>query len=102
MLQHGYPGDGGFAGHNAIRIYFDFDGGMGKSGDDFMAPDRFPGIIANNMKAGAFRGLCMNYDLLTPEAVEEYKKYKGDLEEKNQQIFWDLFANQENRAEAWR
>uniref|UniRef100_A0A6M3IVJ4 Uncharacterized protein n=1 Tax=viral metagenome TaxID=1070528 RepID=A0A6M3IVJ4_9ZZZZ len=96
ILQLRWPGDGGFSGHAAIRSYFETDLGMEVEQTDFVAPDRFPEEIEQAIKEGKFRSMGISYDLLTPEAIREYEKTE------DQDIFWDLFSVNENRAEAWR
>jgi len=99
ILQLRWPGDGGFAGHAAIRSYFELDVGFSTGCSDFSTPDKFPLILAGAIKEGQFRGVGISTELLTKEAAQRYSE-KEDDDRFN--LFWDMFSIIENRAEAWR
>jgi len=99
ILQLRWPGDGGFAGHAAIRSYFELDTGFSANCSDFTSPDKFPPQIVEAVKEGQFRGVGMSLDLLTKESIERYSQTTDDDKFNS---FWDMFLILENRTEVWR
>ena len=83
-------------GHGAIREFYDLrpEYGTERECDDFSTPSNFPVEIAGAIKAGSFRGFGTGGGLLRDTAWAEYDKVRD-------RTFWDLFADTENRAEAW-
>ena len=66
-------------GHGAIREFYDLAPGQGTEREctDFSTPDNFPAQIVEDIKSGAFRGIGVSHDLLTPEARAEYNKVRN-------------------------
>ena len=83
-------------GHGAIDRYWNLGGkGCHKECSDFSKPSNFPKLIQEAIKAGSFRGIGVAEGLLTAPAWKAYQEAKADT-------FWDLFADPNNRIEAWR
>ena len=74
-------------------------------------------MIVRAIKRGEFRGFGTPPGLLSQPALAEYEKIEqqalaeyekieqqalAEYEKIEQQAYWDLFANPDNRAEAWR
>jgi hypothetical protein len=106
-------------GHGAIREYFDILPGVGveKECTDFSSPLNFPAQIVADIKAGLFRGVGFDcallsgpawaeYDKVCATAWAEYDKVRAtawaEYDKVVQRTFWTLFADNSNRAEAWK
>ena len=117
------------SGHGAIRYYYDnFTGGAEKECTDFTTPANFPPEIVEDIKAGKFRGLGINKELLTAPALKLYEETEAQAlklyketkapawklyeeteaqawklyEETKAQAFWDIFKIVKNRKKLWR
>ena len=116
LLQKKYGGDD-LIGHSAIREYFYLRNGENWECTDFSKPKNFPAVIVKAIKRGEFRGFGTPEGLLTAQAWKQYeditapawKQYKDitapawkQYKDITAPAFWDLFANPQNRAEAWR
>lgn len=97
MIQRKYPGAGEVIGHSAIREYFEIRAGQGENWEctDFSSPDKFPTAIAKAIRRGEFRGFGTPAGLLSDTTWKQYDAVVDTA-------FWDLFADPNNRAEAWR
>ena len=94
-LKLRFPGEGELLGHSAIRAYYEIDGGADIEQTDFSSPASFPSVIVRAIKRGDFRGVAQPQGLLSPSAEKQYRAVIDTA-------FWDLFAANKNRAEAWR
>ncbi len=129
LLQKKHGGDD-LIGHSVIREYFDIRSGQGDNVEftDFSSPKNFPAIIARAIKRGEFRGFGEPKGLLSAQAEKVYQETKAPAwkvyqettapawkvyqettaqalkvyQETKAQVFWDLFADPKNSAEAWR
>jgi len=127
-LGAAYAGD--VIGHGAIRWFYDMpnDKGENRECDDFSTPANFPPEIAEAMKAGKFRGMAVVPGALAGAALDEYEKIRqpawdeyakvrqaawaeynkviqaagAEYAKIRQAAFWDIWAEPENRIEAWR
>ena len=121
LLQKELAGD--YIGHSAIRFYYDLPDTIGrhnlfdKESTNFSSPANFPAVIVRAIKRGDFAGmgtpkglLCQpawaEYEKIRQQAYAEYEKIRqqalAEYEKIRQPAFWDLFAINENRAEAWK
>jgi hypothetical protein len=113
-LKLRFPGEGELIGHSAIRAYYEIDGGKDIEITDFSTPDKFPLAVVRAIKGGNFRGAAQPEGLLTPAAEKQFwavvdpaekqfwavkdtawKRYRAVVDA----AFWDLFADNKNRAE---
>jgi len=94
--ERGCPADD-YVGHGAIRFFYELDSGIGtqKECTNFSTPQNFPPQIVKAIKDGKFWRLGIPEGILTAPAREAYCKAKA-------QAFAELFADPNNRVEAWR
>ena len=107
-------------GHGAIRYFYGreaedgtitpFSGGVDREVTDFSSPDNFPPEIVTDIKRGAFRGvftpprgilrapLYADYEAKRATLNADYRAKRDVLDAET----WALFADPDNRVEAWR
>ena len=90
-----------YTGHGAIRHYYNFEGGIDKECTDFSQPANFPKEIIDAIKSGKMRGLGLDGQLLTKQALAKYKKIQQatlDEYEKIRQAARDEYEKIEQAA----